>query len=452
MPQPQDILKERYQLLEQLGKNMGRQTWLAKDLVEQDEFVVLKLLTFGGDVQWEDLKLFEREAQVLQQLNDPFIPAYRDYFTIDDRSLWFGLVQEYIPGKSLKELLVEGKKFSESQVYEILTDTLEILIYLHELNPPVLHRDIKPSNLILSDAEEIYLVDFGAVQDKAAAEGRTFTVVGTYGYAPMEQYGGGAVAASDLYALGATAIHLLAGISPAELPQDDDMNIQFSDRTSAKPQLVQWLQKMTAPSLKRRFKSAHEALESLYTDPVIFLHPDPKLFLSAIQVPKPNNSPIKLERSPTHLKIIIPSLLGTKIMSSILISVVFGLPVMILLNLIKLSAGAYIAILLIDLVVAFLALGWHYWETICITFDRGEGMWEISKRIFNWHYQSKEFAISDIKYVHNISDSYGDSSAIAIQTAHKKHRIGRSRLSELETVWLTQEIQSWLAAPQKSSD
>jgi serine/threonine protein kinase len=173
--------------------------------------------------------LFEREAQVLKQLNHPRIPQYRDYFAIDDRMLWFGLVQDYIPGTSLKDLLSQGKRFSQEQVRQIAVEVLQILIYLHELNPPVLHRDIKPSNLILGDDGQVYLVDFGAVQDRAAKEGATFTVVGTYGYAPMEQFGGRTVPASDLYALGTTLIHLLTGIAPADLPQDD-LRIQFSDK------------------------------------------------------------------------------------------------------------------------------------------------------------------------------------------------------------------------------
>jgi serine/threonine protein kinase len=159
------ILRDRYQLDRQLGKNAGRQTWLAKDL-ERDESVVVKLLTFGGDVQWDDLKLFEREAQVLQQLNHPCIPKYRDYFAIDDRALWFGLVQEYIPGASLRERLDRGDRFTIAQVHGIARAILEILFYLHELSPPLLHRDIKPSNILLDDSDRVYLVDFGAVQDR----------------------------------------------------------------------------------------------------------------------------------------------------------------------------------------------------------------------------------------------------------------------------------------------
>jgi serine/threonine protein kinase len=273
MLEPQAIVNQRYQLERQLGQNAGRETWLAKDLQKENELVVVKLLAFGGNVQWEDLKLFEREAKVLKALDHPRIPKYRDYFSIDDRSLWFGLVQEYIQGDSLREHITKGHKFTESQVKKIAIAILEILIYLHELSPQVLHRDIKPSNLILTESEgevpNIYLVDFGAAQDRAGAEGKSFTVVGTYGYAPMEQYGGRAVAASDLYALGATLIYLLTGVSPAELPQDDDAKIVFSDRTGITPHFLQWIQKLVEPTVKKRYASARSALQTLSEPPSI---------------------------------------------------------------------------------------------------------------------------------------------------------------------------------------
>nr|WP_026103436.1 protein kinase [Pseudanabaena sp. PCC 6802] len=113
----------------------------------------------------------------MQQLDHPCIPKYRDYFAIDDRALWFGLVQEYIPGTSLQERLDRGDRFSVAQVYGIARAILEILFYLHELSPPLLHRDIKPGNILLDEGDRVYLVDFGAVQDRAVAEGRTFTSI-----------------------------------------------------------------------------------------------------------------------------------------------------------------------------------------------------------------------------------------------------------------------------------
>ena len=69
MLQAEQVLQERYQLKQQLGQNVGRQTWLADDLQsESPESVIVKLLPFGGEVQWDDLKLFAREAQILKQL------------------------------------------------------------------------------------------------------------------------------------------------------------------------------------------------------------------------------------------------------------------------------------------------------------------------------------------------------------------------------------------------
>ncbi|MHC5595427.1 MAG: serine/threonine protein kinase [Nostoc sp.] len=265
MLQPEQILQDRYQIQRQLGNNGIRQTWQALDLQASDgenSTVVVKLLAFGGTVQWDDLKLFEREAQILKQLNHPRIPRYIDYFCIDDRTLWFALIQEYIPGESLKDKLAVGKRFSEKRARKIAGEILNILTYLHELNPGVLHRDIKPSNLIWGEDNRIYLVDFGAVQDKAAREGVTFTVVGTYGYAPMEQFGGRAVAASDLYALGATLIHLLTGTSPSDLPQQN-LRLQFTDRVNLSPSFVSWLQKLIEPAPEQRFASASVALNAL---------------------------------------------------------------------------------------------------------------------------------------------------------------------------------------------
>jgi serine/threonine protein kinase len=303
------ILHDRYQLQRQLGKNAGRQTWLTQDL-KQNELAVVKLLTFGGDVQWDDLKLFEREAQVLQQLDHPCIPKYRDYFAIDDRALWFGLVQEYIPGESLQARLDCGEHFAVAQVYAFARAVLEILFYLHELSPPLLHRDIKPSNIILDDRDRLYLVDFGAVQDRAAAEGRTFTVVGTYGYAPIEQFGGRAVPSSDLYALGATLIHLLTGTSPANLPHKN-MQVVFRDRTNAPERLTRWIENLTQPAVENRYRTAREAFQALEKGDTL-LSPPPSTTALSTQISAPQTS-IKLQHDvlARTFTIEIPSRTGT---------------------------------------------------------------------------------------------------------------------------------------------
>ena len=269
MLQAEQILQGRYQLSQKLSNNPSRQTWLAFDLAaEPRQPVIVKLLPFSPQTQWDDLKLFEREAQVLKHLNHPRIPKYRDYFSVDKEAggglPWFGLVQDYIKGLSLEQLFNSRKRFSESEAKEIATQLLNILIYLHELSPPVLHRDIKPSNIIRAEDGQVYLVDFGAVQEKAKAEGVTFTVVGTGGYAPPEQLWGRAVSASDLYALGATLIHLLTGTSPANLPQQR-MRLQFQDKVTLTPRFAHWIEKLTDPAPERRYSQARQALMALQT-------------------------------------------------------------------------------------------------------------------------------------------------------------------------------------------
>lgn len=72
-------LNDRYKIVQQLGKRTGRETLLAGDLSTR-KLVVIKLLKFSSEFEWDDLKLFEREAQTLQDLSHPQIPRYLDFF------------------------------------------------------------------------------------------------------------------------------------------------------------------------------------------------------------------------------------------------------------------------------------------------------------------------------------------------------------------------------------
>ncbi len=262
-----EILGNRYKCDRRLGKQAGRQTLLARDLKTQQQ-VVVKLLSFSSDFNWEDLKLFEREVETLKSLSHPAIPQYLDSFEIDTPSRkGFALVQTYIEAKSLQEYLSDGRTFSESEVKQLATALLDILGYLHQRQPPVIHRDIKPSNILLKNRSgnsvgEVYLVDFGAVQTLATQQGKTVTVVGTYGYMPPEQFGGRAVPASDLYGLGATLIALITKQHPADLPQQD-LQIEFEQFTQLSPGFTNWLKWMTHPSLERRPASVQIAKEVL---------------------------------------------------------------------------------------------------------------------------------------------------------------------------------------------
>ncbi|MEH1927361.1 serine/threonine protein kinase [Nostoc sp.] len=300
--QGEDATRLRYKVQQLLGKKAGRRTLLARDLNTQ-ELVVIKLLSFGGDFEWDSLKLFEREAETLKNLAHPLIPRYLNYFEVNLPTIkGFALVQTYIPAQTLEQYLQTGRTFTEAEVKQIAKAVLEILVYLHGLYPPVIHRDIKPSNILLGDRSgnsvgQLYLVDFGSVQTVLATETGTRTVVGTYGYMPPEQFGGRTVAASDLYSLGATLIYLVTGTYPADLPQKD-FRIQFEQAANLSPSFSNWLRSMIEPSLERRLSSATEAITALEK-------PQPTN-LPALVVGKPDGSKIQLTKNGDSLEIIVP--------------------------------------------------------------------------------------------------------------------------------------------------
>lgn len=262
------ILADRYQIQSQLSQKAGRQTFLALDIQSQD-LVIIKILRFDADFQWDDLKLFEREAATLKNLHHPAIPKYLDYFEVEQPDLrGFALVQTYIEAPSLETVIKQGRKFSQAEVIELADRVLSILSYLHKQNPLVIHRDIKPSNILIANRSgnstgDVYLVDFGSVQTAASKDGGTITIVGSYGYIPLEQFGGQTTFASDLYSLGMTLIYLLTGTHPSELQQVNGQ-VKFTAEISSK--FKRWLERMTQPHLDKRFDSAKSAQIALNSE------------------------------------------------------------------------------------------------------------------------------------------------------------------------------------------
>lgn len=470
MPETGSVLQERYQLKEQLSDNPTRETWLAQDMTEEQP-VVIKLLVFGGQNQWENMKLFEREAKVLQNLEHPRIPRYRDYFAIDDRGLWSALVQDYIPGSSLMALLDSGKKFAADEVRQIACDLLDILSYLHDLNPPVLHRDIKPSNIILGEDGEVYLVDFGSVQDQAAVPGRSFTVVGTYGYTPLEQFGGQTVAASDLYALGATLVHLLTGTAPAELLQKD-LRLEFRDRISPtlSPYFIRWLEKLAEPQIDKRFRSATDAIAALESSSALSTETG-SLF-------QPEATQIQVRQTLERLEISIPepgrrildwggaifqqckkslegaiaavrqSISGSDLSSRVLVYVLIGIGAV---SVLSVALQLAIGLLPLGIIAVICASLTDYFERTHIHLDAESDILEIQHKRLGFTYRRETGLASDIKDVSIYYDNKKFVMGVTItannQGALHQYSFGQfgRKMTEEECIWLVEEIRDWLA-------
>ena len=260
---PNNIIAQKYQIIETLGEGGSGITYLAQDL-QNNINVALKALSLHRMTDWKAMELFEREAKILAQLNHSAIPQYLEYFDAEtDSEKYFYIAQQLAPGKSLNKLVEENFRTNEQQIKDIAEQILEILIYLHSLTPAVIHRDIKPQNIILDENGKVFLVDFGAVQDTYYSTFmRGSTVVGTYGYMAPEQFRGQAVPATDLYGLGATLLFLLSHRSPADFPTDG-LKIDFRTRVKISDDFADWLDKMLEPDLEDRFSSAKEALEVL---------------------------------------------------------------------------------------------------------------------------------------------------------------------------------------------
>lgn len=256
-----EILKDRYRLVEKLEESEGGATFLAVDQETRQRCLVKRFSLQRAD-DWKSIELFEREAKTLKHLSHPHIPKYLDFFTeatpSDQR---FFLVREHIPGKTLAQFMADGRHFIEQEVVAMARVLAEVLCYLHQFSPPLIHRDIKPGSILLGEDQQIYLVDFGAVQDSLKPGGSS-TVVGTLDYLPPEQGKGKTVPASDIYSLGATFIHLLSRIPPSRL-QGEDRRLRFRPQVNVSREFGHILDKMVEPRLERRYRAATELLADL---------------------------------------------------------------------------------------------------------------------------------------------------------------------------------------------
>jgi serine/threonine protein kinase len=159
---------------------------------------------------------FIEEARSLAKLVHPNIVGVHQVFEDNDTAY---MAIDFIDGKDLHDILVStDQAFTPEEVVTLLKKMLSAVEFIHQAG--ILHRDISPDNILIDQTGNPVLIDFGAASEQAARATRVLTGrrVVKDGYSPQEFYLTGAEQnqSSDLYALGATFYHVIAGKSPPE--------------------------------------------------------------------------------------------------------------------------------------------------------------------------------------------------------------------------------------------
>ncbi|MBX5449090.1 MAG: protein kinase [Thermogemmatispora sp.] len=224
-------------------------------------------------VEW-----FKREATLLLDLNHPCIPRVRDFFVEEGRHY---LVMDFIEGRTLAKVLEEegnvmgvngARGVPEARARSWAQQICNVLSYLHRQNPPIIFRDLKPSNIMVTDQDEIKLIDFGIARTFQSQ--RQATIIMTIGYAPPEQLHGMPEPRSDIYALGATLHRLLTHHDAANnRPTIFSFPPVRSLRPDVSPEFEQVIMKALSPSVEQRWSSAEEMERAILSLPPIKVVP-----------------------------------------------------------------------------------------------------------------------------------------------------------------------------------
>ena len=267
------VLRQRYAIVREVGRGGFGRTFLGIDnCVSPGRQCAIKklqpLVTESQQFQ-QVYERFQREAAALAQLSRDChqIPHFYDRFSEDGS---FYLVQEWIEGTTLTDRVCQDGPLAPERVAQLLCDLLPVLASIHQNH--AIHRDIKPDNIILRSSDGLpVLIDFGAVKEvMSPAEERSqpatkTVVVGTPSYMAPEQAVGRPVYASDLYSLALTAIHLLTGKSPEDLPDDPQTGeiLWRQSLPNLRGPLANVLDKALRFHPRDRFASADEMLSDL---------------------------------------------------------------------------------------------------------------------------------------------------------------------------------------------
>ena len=200
----------RYTLRRAVGHGASGAVWLAHDEVLDRPVALKRVGTASAEA--DDSVRAEREARLAAQVAHPNVVAVYDLVLDEDAGSW--LVMEDVDGAPLSRLVRETGPLDADRAARLLAPVADALVAAHALG--IVHRDIKPSNILAPGDGSTKLLDFGIARGAGDATlTQTGLVTGSPAYlAPEVAIGGPATPASDVWALGATLVHLLLGRPP----------------------------------------------------------------------------------------------------------------------------------------------------------------------------------------------------------------------------------------------
>jgi serine/threonine-protein kinase len=147
------IIRNRYQIMNELGIGSYGITYIAKDLHTKKQVVIKQMRQTKRKTRMDS---FQREADILKRLQHPQIPALYETFT--ERNVPH-LVMEYISGDTIESLIFEkGKTYTERESFQLLRDVLTVVEYIHANG--IVHRDLRIPNILFRDGK-VFIIDFG---------------------------------------------------------------------------------------------------------------------------------------------------------------------------------------------------------------------------------------------------------------------------------------------------
>jgi len=254
----------KYDLVEEIGRGGMGVVFKARQR-DLNRVVALKMILSNQLARDDDVKRFYREARAAGSLRHPHIVGIHEVGQVNGQHYF---AMDFISGTSLAGLTRSGP-IEPEEAARCLVRVARAVQYLHEHG--IVHRDLKPSNILLDDARNPYVTDFGLAKvfdDQPDEKTQTGTTLGTPGYMPPEQAAGKISeisCRSDVYSMGAILYEMLTGRPPfrEDTPHRTILQVIHSEPTlpnrlnpRVRPELERICLKCLEKNPERRYASA----------------------------------------------------------------------------------------------------------------------------------------------------------------------------------------------------